>query len=68
MGMGWGRRNVYWETTDGSLVLQKDDSAESAFCMNAGLIGSVYGLTLKAGVNTFGFRHTELELGIGWMF
>lgn len=67
-GMGWGRYNIYWGTTNNQLIRQSDDSFSNAFCMNVGLIGSIKGLTLKAGINTITFKKAELEFGIGWMF
>ena len=37
--------------------------------MDVGVIGSILGLTLSAGVNAFGgIRYMEIEVGIGWTF
>jgi hypothetical protein len=33
-----------------------------------GVIGSVKGLTISAGVNTIMARYMEIELGLGWTF
>jgi hypothetical protein len=33
-----------------------------------GVIGSVKGLTINAGVNTIMAKYMEIEVGLGWMF
>ncbi len=67
LGAGWYSRNVFWETANSDLVWV-DYSHNNDYCLSIGLIGSLYGFTLKAGVNTIHFQLTELELGLGWMF
>ena len=66
-GGGYGWRRMLWETTDGKWI-QYNPGTFSTVSLNGGIIGSVYGLTLKAGVNTIGFKYLEVEAGIGWMF
>lgn len=66
-GVGYGWRELYWETIDGQLVKYYPTSCRG-FSSNLGIIGSIYGLTLKAGVNTISFQYAELEVGLGYMF
>ena len=66
-GAGFGWRRMLWETTDGKWV-QYNPTSVSGVSVNGGVIGSIYGLTLRAGVNTIGFKYLEIEAGIGWMF
>ena len=66
-GMGYGWRRMLWETADGKWI-EYSPTSYNGFSGNIGLIGSVYGLTLKAGINTINFKYLELEAGIGWMF
>lgn len=67
VGAGYGWRRMLWETVDGKWVEYSPTSC-TGFSGNIGLIGSVYGFTLKAGINTINFKYCELEVGIGWMF
>ena len=67
IGAGYGNRQMLWETTDGQWV-KYTPTSHTGFNTEIGLIGSVYGLTLKAGVSTINFQYMELEAGIGWMF
>lgn len=67
IGGGYGKRQVLWETTDGQWVKYRPTSY-NGFSGNIGLIGSIYGLTLKLGVNSINFKYHDLEAGIGWMF
>lgn len=67
IGGGYGKRQVLWETIDGHWI-KYSPTSYSGFSGNAGMIGSIYGLTLKAGINTINFKYLELEAGIGWMF
>ena len=67
IGGGYGWRRLFWETTDGRWAKYSPTSYEG-FSGNLGLIGSVHGFTLKAGVNTINFRYMEIEAGVGWMF
>ncbi len=66
-GMGYGKRELYWEQVDGQWV-KYAPSSYNGFSFDIGLIGSIYGLTLTAGINTINFKYLELEVGIGWMF
>lgn len=67
LGGGYGRRELQWETTDG-LWVKYDPTSYNGFGGNAGLFGSMYGVTLSAGVSTINFEYMEVEIGIGFMF
>lgn len=67
LGGGYGWRRMLWETIDHKWV-EYSLTSHKGFNGNFGLIGSVYGLTLKAGVSTINFKYLEIEAGIGWMF
>jgi len=66
-GLGGGVRRMVMETTDGQWV-EYSPTSYKGFSGNIGLIGSIYGLTLRAGVNTIAFKYGEIEAAIGWMF
>ena len=67
LGAGYGARTRYLETvTDGWKKYMPN--SYSGVSVDAGVIGSVYGFTLSAGVNTIGFKYMEVEFGIGWTF
>ena len=72
-GLGYGLRRMLWETTNGDWIIQKTTFYKGVSA-NFGLIGSIFGLTLKAGVNfiqkTENAESTyfDIEAGIGWMF
>lgn len=67
VGGGYGSRRMLWETVDGQWI-EYSPTSHTGFSANIGVIGSIYGLTLKAGVNTINFKYSEFEVGIGWMF
>ena len=67
LGGGYGKRELQWETTDG-LWVKYAPTSHTGFSGNIGLFGSVYGITLSAGVNTINFKYVEVEAGIGFMF
>lgn len=67
VGAGYGWRRMLWETVDGKWI-EYGPNSYRGFSGNIGLIGSVYCLTFKAGVNTVNFQYMEIEAGIGWMF
>ncbi len=67
LGAGYGSRYILWETLNGDLIKFNPNSYQG-FSTNIGVIGSVYGLICKVGVNTISFKYLELEAGIGWIF
>ncbi len=72
-GVGYGLRQVLWETTNGNWIAQKPTFYKGVSA-NVGLIGSIFGVTLKAGVNfiqkteNVKSEYFDIEAGIGWMF
>lgn len=67
IGLGYGHRRLYNATVDNQWV-KHNPSTYQGFSLNAGLVGSIYGLTIKAGASTINFQYTEFEVGLGWMF
>ena len=72
-GLGYGLRRMLWETTNGDWIIQKHTFYKGVSA-NFGLIGSIFGSTLKAGVNFIKktekakSEYLDIEAGIGWMF
>ena len=67
MGAGYGSYHRLWQMTDERWV-EYAPTAVQSFSAAAGLMGSIKGATLMAGVNTIGFKYMELEVGLGWTF
>lgn len=67
IGAGYGVYQHAWQLNNGNYVEYGPTSAKGVSA-TAGVIGSVHGFTLKAGVNTINFKYMEIEAGIGWMF
>ena len=67
LGGGYGWRRMLWEIIDHKWV-EYSPTSYKGFNANFGVIGSIYGLTIKAGINTINFKYLEVETGIGWMF
>ena len=67
VGAGYGMRELLWEKSNGDWVKYNPTSA-SGVSAGAGVIGSVAGVTLTAGVNTIQFKYLEIEFGIGYTF
>lgn len=65
LGAGYGRRYSLWETTREELI-RYNPTYYQGVAAQAGIIGSIRGLTLSAGVATIGFKYLELEVGIGY--
>ena len=68
VGAGYGARTRYLETVKYGWMIYEPNSY-SGMSVDVGVIGSILGLTLSAGVNAFGgIRYMEIEVGIGWTF
>lgn len=66
-GLGYGQYTRYWEIADGRWIEYAPTSI-SGLNFGGGVIGSVKGLTINAGVNTIMAKYMEIEVGLGWMF
>lgn len=66
-GLGYGRYTRYWEIADGRWIEYAPTSI-SGLNFGGGVIGSVKGLTINAGINTIMAKYMEIEVGLGWMF
>ena len=67
VGAGYGVYQHAWQLNNGNWVEYGPTSAKGVSA-TAGVIGSIHGFTLKAGVSTIDFKYMEIEAGIGWMF
>ena len=67
VGAGYGVRELLWEKSNGDWVKYAPTSA-AGVSAGAGVIGSIAGFTLIAGVNTIQFKYLEMEFGIGYTF
>lgn len=67
VGLGYGHRNVLWETIGGSWVKNKAYSY-GGFSGDICLMGCIKGFTIMVGVNNINFQYVEFECGAGWMF
>ena len=66
-GLGYGQYTRYWEIEDGRWIEYAPPTVRGV-SFGAGLIGSVKGLTLSAGVNSIHAKYMEIEAGLGWTF
>ena len=66
-GLGYGHYIRYWEIADGIWV-EYAPTAAQGLSFGGGVIGSIKGLTISAGVNTIMAKYMEIEIGLGWTF
>jgi hypothetical protein len=66
-GLGYGQYTRYWEIADGRW-LEYAPASVQGLSVGGGVIGSIKGLTISAGVNTIMAKYMEIEMGLGWMF
>jgi hypothetical protein len=66
-GLGYGQYARYWEIVDDNWIEYAPTSI-SGLNFGGGVIGSIKGLTVSAGVSTIMAKHMEIEVGLGWTF
>ena len=66
-GLGYGQYARTWEISDGRWFEYAPSSAKG-LSFGGGLIGSIKGFTINAGINTIQARYVEIEAGLGWTF
>ena len=66
-GVGYGQYARYWEIADGRWFEYAPTSVQG-LTVGGGVIGSIKGLTVSAGVNTIMAKYMEIEMGLGWTF
>lgn len=66
-GLGYGQYARSWEIEDGRWLVY-GPSAAKGISFGGGLIGSVKGFTINAGINTIQAKYVEIEAGLGWTF
>ena len=67
VGLGYGQYARYWEIADGRWFEYAPTSVQG-LSVGGGVIGSIKGLTISAGVNTIMAKYMEIEMGLGWTF
>lgn len=66
-GLGYGQYARSWEISDGRWIEYAPSKAKG-LSFGGGLIGSIKGFTINAGINTIQARYVEVEAGLGWTF
>ena len=66
-GLGYGQYARYWELSNSRWV-EYGPTAAQGISFGAGVIGSIKGLTISAGISTIKAKYLEIELGLGWTF
>lgn len=64
-GAGYGVREMFWETINGTWVKYGPNSYSGVFG-DAGMMWSMAGLTISCGVSTIGFKYMEMHVGAGF--
>ena len=66
-GLGYGSYARSWEISDGRWF-EYAPSRAKGLSFGGGLIGSIKGFTINAGINTIQAKYVEVEAGLGWTF
>ena len=66
-GLGYGQYARNWEISDGRWIEYAPSKAKG-ISFGGGLIGSIKGFTINAGINTIQAKYVEVEAGLGWTF
>ena len=66
-GLGYGQYARYWEIADGRWI-EYAPTTVRGLSFGGGVIGSIKGLTINAGVSTIMAKYMEIEVGLGWTF
>ena len=68
VGLGYGHSRLYWQLDGTKDWIMCAPGSITGVSVDAGLIASMGGFTLSAGVNTINFHYLEFEVGVGWTF
>ena len=66
-GLGYGQYARSWEISD-ARWFEYAPSKAKGMSFGGGLIGSIKGFTINAGINTIQAKYAEVEAGLGWTF
>ena len=66
-GLGYGQYSRYWQIEDGRWI-EYAPAETQGVSFGGGVIGSIKGLTISAGVNSIMAKYMEIEMGLGWTF
>lgn len=67
VGAGYGSHTLLWETTSGDMV-KLDDYCYTGIAADAGVILRLNSFAVSVGVTTINFKHSDVTLGLGFMF
>lgn len=67
-GLGYGYSRLYWQLEGTKDWIIYTPGSITGLSMDCGLIASMGGFTLTAGINTINFKYLQIEAGIGWTF
>ena len=67
-GLGYGHSRLYWQLDGTKDWIMYTPGSITGLSMDCGLIASMGGFTLTAGINTINFKYLQIEAGIGWTF
>ncbi len=65
-GAGYGSRERFWYNAGVNKWGKYYPNSYHGVSANIGVIGSIHGMTLMAGVNTLAFKYAEIEIGVGY--
>ena len=66
VGAGYGSRERYWYNAGVNKWGKYYPNSYHGVSANIGVMGSIHGMTLMAGVNTLAFKYAEIEIGVGY--
>lgn len=67
-GLGYGHSRLYWQLEGTKDWIMYTPGSITGVSVDCGLIASMGGFTLTAGINTINFKYLQIEAGIGWTF
>ena len=67
LGGGFGMRKQMWEINNNNWV-KYTPTSHLGFSGDFGLLASLKGFVIEAGVNTINFQYMEVQVGLGYMF
>lgn len=67
VGAGYGSHTLLWSTTSGDMV-KLDDYCYTGVAADAGVILRLNSFAVSVGVTTINFKHSDVTLGLGFMF
>ena len=66
-GFGYGKRELYWCTTD-SKYIKNTESSSNGYVWDVGLMGNIKHIGISVGASTIASNYWEATLGLGYYF